>query len=97
MNKFFIKINNVGTIRFYKIKCKLQSVEFSDGTKFWYKECKLHRENGPAIEYPGGSKIWYKVGKIHREDGPAIEYADGTKEWYLEGKEYTKKEFLNLL
>ena len=27
--------------------------------KYWYKNDKLHRENGPAIEYFDGSKYWY--------------------------------------
>jgi hypothetical protein len=32
----------------------------------YYKEGKLHREDGPAIEYPNGDKIYYLKGKeIH--------------------------------
>ena len=56
------------------------------GTKEWFIEGKLHREDGPAIEWNDGDKKWYKEGKFHREDGPAIECADGSEEWYLEGK-----------
>ena len=56
------------------------------GTKFWYKEGKLHREDGPAIEYSGGSKAWYVEGEPHREDGPAIEYINGYKAWLKKGK-----------
>lgn len=48
----------------------------------WYKNNKLHRENGPAIEYSDGNKSWYKNNRLHREDGPAIEYKDGSKHWY---------------
>ena len=56
-----------------------------DGTKQWWLNGKLHREDGPAVEHADGSKEWYLNGKIHREDGPAFEGADGTKEWYLNG------------
>lgn len=52
------------------------------GTKFWYKNGRRHREDGPAVEFADGAKEWYKDGKLHREDGPAIEWANGTKVWY---------------
>jgi hypothetical protein len=58
----------------------------TNGTKSWYLDNKLHREDGPAIEYSNGSKFWYLNGKRHREDGPAIEWSNGAKEWYLDGK-----------
>lgn len=61
-------------------------VEFSDGDKFWYKEGKLHRDDGPAVEWTNGDEEWYKEGKLHREDGPAGEYQSGVKEWWLEGE-----------
>jgi len=57
-----------------------------EGTKRWFLNGKLHREDGPAVECADGSKSWCLNGKLHREDGPAIEYADGTKHWYLNGK-----------
>jgi len=56
------------------------------GTKHWYKEGKLHREDGPAVEYANGEKHWYKEGKHHRVDGPAVECANGNKRWYKEGE-----------
>ena len=57
------------------------------GTKRWYKNGKLHREDGPASEYANGDKYWYKNGKSHREDGPAVEIKNGTYfEYYLDGK-----------
>jgi len=59
---------------------------YDDGTKEWYLNGKLHREDGPAIEGVDGSKEWFLNGKPHREDGPAIEGADGTKAWFLNGK-----------
>ena len=64
----------------------------ADGTKEWYLNDKLHREDGPAIEFANGSKFWYLNGKYHREDGPAIEFANGDKSWYLNGDYVTKEE-----
>jgi hypothetical protein len=57
-----------------------------NGTKEWFLNNKLHREDGSAIEHTDGSKYWYLNGKCHREDGPAVEYPDGTNEWYLNGQ-----------
>jgi len=65
-----------------------------DGSKSWWLNDKLHREDGPAIEYASGSKFWWLNDKLHREDGPAIECADGYKAWYLNGKCLTEKEFI---
>ena len=50
---------------------------YDDGTKEWYINGKLHREDGPAIEWANGDRYWYLNGKLHREDGTAIEYDDG--------------------
>jgi antitoxin component YwqK of YwqJK toxin-antitoxin module len=66
---------------------KTYTVEVLDnGTKYWYLNGKLHREDGPAVEYSNGTKYWYLNDKQHREDGPAVEYSNGTKCWYLNGK-----------
>ena len=62
---------------------KYEVHEYSDGTKHWSLNGKLHREDGPAVEYWGGTKEWYLNDQRHREDGPAVEYWDGHKEWYL--------------
>ena len=62
---------------------------FPDGSKRWYLNAELHREDGPAIEWADGSKHWFLNGKRHREDGPAVENADGQKCWYLNGTEYS--------
>jgi hypothetical protein len=61
---------------------------YDSGTKFWYQNHNLHREDGPAVEYADGTKSWYLNGKRHREDGPAIEDANGTKYWYLNGERH---------
>ena len=72
-----------------------------NGTKYWYQNDKLHRDNGPAVIYNDGEKRWYINGKLHRENGPAIIYPDGSKKWYIkdkfikllyEGKEYDANE-----
>jgi|SRR5690606_3917925 len=56
------------------------------GTKFWYKNGKLHRDDGPAIEYASGTKSWYNNEYLHRTDGPAIEGADGHKQYWYNNK-----------
>ena len=61
-----------------KSECKVDEY----GTRSWYLNGKLHRDDGPAIEYASGHKEWYLNGKLHREDGPAIEYSYGYKAWY---------------
>ena len=64
------------------------------GTKSWYLNDKLHREDGPAVESPEGTKFWYLNGKLHREYGPAIEHTDGDKSWYLNDKRVTEEEVM---
>ena len=66
---------------------------YDNGTKYWFLNDELHREDGPAIERADGSKYWYLNDKCHREDGPAVEYADGNKAWYLNDEELTEAEF----
>jgi hypothetical protein len=70
-------------------ECDLPAVEFNDGHKTWYKEGKLHRENGPAIVYNNGDKSWYKNDLRHREDGPAVEWGEARK-YCLNGVFYPK-------
>ena len=57
--------------------------KYSNGDKSWYRNGKLHREDGPAIEYSDGDEHWYLNGERHREDGPAIERPNGDKFWFL--------------
>lgn len=61
-------------------------VEYSNGTKIWYKEGRFHREDGPAREWPNGSKEWWRNGEQHRSDGPAVEESKGTKRWMENGR-----------
>ena len=57
-----------------------------DGTKRWYLNNTVHREDGPAVEYADGTKYWFLDDILHRTDGPAVEYVNGNKLWYLDGK-----------
>tara|TARA_R110000868_G_scaffold75946_3_gene218780 strand:+ start:5775 stop:6035 length:261 start_codon:yes stop_codon:yes gene_type:complete len=70
------------------------------GSKFWYLNDSLHREDGPACEWSDGDNYWYINGKRHREDGPAIEYIDGTKRWFYHGLQIDcidNQEFLRMI
>ena len=62
-----------------------QKNKYSNGNKYWRRNNKLHRTDGPAVECSDGNKHWYFNGKLHRTDGPAIEWASGNKHWYLNG------------
>jgi len=72
-----------------KPTCKIRP----DGTKEWYLNDKLHREDGPAVLHVNGDKAWWLNGKCHREDGPAIEYTSGYKAWWLNDKLYSEPDF----
>ena len=38
----------------------LPAVEWTDGTKFWFRNGRRYRERGlPIVEYVNGSKYWY--------------------------------------
>ncbi len=59
-----------------------------DGSKRWFLNDKLHRQDGPAVEWADGSRRWYLNGLLHREDGPAMVWSDGTKFWYHNNKRH---------
>ena len=66
------------------------------GTKRYYENNRLSRDDGPACEYDNGDKVWYKNGVLHREDGPAVELTNGDKYWWLNNKCYgINNEFTN--
>jgi hypothetical protein len=75
-----------------------------NGFRF-FKNDKLHREDGHAVEYDSGAKLWYYEGKKHRIDGPAVEIPknypfDALKAWYFHGKHIScssQEEFEKLL
>ena len=60
------------------------------GTKYWYLNDKLHREDGPAIEWANGTKWWYLNGKELTE----AEFNARTKSCVVEidGKKYKLQE-----
>lgn len=82
---------------------------FKDGDKFpylerWYKDGRLHRENGPAIVYHGDREIWMQDGNYHRFDGPAIVYSqhsisfrEKSNEYWIRGKNICGYIFRNIL
>ena len=55
------------------------------GSKWWWADRTLHRDNGPSIIKTSGYQAWYNYGKWHRTDGPAIIRPDGTVDWYNYG------------
>ena len=62
------EVDKNGNRRFYNNKGQLHrlsgpAIEWSNGSKEWYKDDKRHRLDGPAIEWRNGSKAWYKDDK----------------------------------
>ena len=56
-----------------------------DGTLYWHKDGRSHRDYGPAIIYLNGRKEWLKDGFYYeREDGPSIISSTGNKEYYID-------------
>ncbi len=59
----------------------------SDGTKVWYKNDIIHRDDDlPSIEYANGAKCWHQNGQLHRIGKPAMIQDDGIQYWYKFGK-----------
>ena len=50
----------------FKVSYKVRV--FDNGTKYWYFEGQLHREDGPAAEYADGTKYWFLEGKVMTEE-----------------------------
>lgn len=68
------------------------------GNVFYYKNNKLHRENGPAVFHvKTGDYFYFYDNVLHRIDGPAVIYGHGKKEWYLNGKKYSTKDFKRIV
>lgn len=62
---------------------------FHNGTIAWYKNNRLHKEDGPAVVNPSkGERIWYQNGLMHNENGPAYENDLGTKVWLINAKRH---------
>jgi len=58
------------------------SITYPNGTKEWYRDGILHREDGPAVEYSNGDQEWWWLGQKHRFGGPAVILKN--KEYYYE-------------
>jgi hypothetical protein len=54
-----------------------------EGDKFYYKNDKFHREDGPAIQYVDSGEEWHYEGKAHRIGGPAITRITHDKDCYI--------------
>lgn len=59
--------------------------QFDDGSREWWADGNLHREDGPAVEHADGTEIWYLNGLRHRTDGPAVTSKNGASAWYYMG------------
>ena len=46
-----------------KIELVQGALEDPDRSKYWFKDGKKHREDGPAVEKADGTKKWYLNGK----------------------------------
>lgn len=58
---------------------------YKDGSRFWYLNNEIHREDGPARIGRDGTQFWYRCGNLHRDDGPAVIYSNGSEAWYSLG------------
>ena len=50
-------------------------IEWANGDKFWYFNCKLHRVDGPAVEWVDGDKFYYINGKEVSKEAQEVLYA----------------------
>jgi len=54
----------------------------------YYRNGKLHRDDGPAVIRPDGTQEWYKEGKLYIENRPTIIYKYGSENSYNNNKLY---------
>ena len=84
-------VNNSDEILFQWVKKrvgKYYCFEFPRGSKWWYKDTQIHRDDGPARITVNGTKHWFQDGQLHRDKFPAVIYTDGTKEWWQKGRRH---------
>ena len=83
-------------IKQLRIKAQLDGqdgrVEKPFGT-VWYKNNKIHREDGPAIEANNGNKSWLQNGILHNLNGPSMIQSDGTTKYHIWGLEYKREDW----
>ena len=69
----------------------------------YYKNGKIHREDGPAIICDDGINFWFLNGLCHRESAPAKNYNECSKYWcyknkcYGENSEFTNTSWLDFI
>ena len=55
-------------------------IVYSNGTKFWYQNDRLHRTDGPAIEYPNGSiEYWLNDDQYSYDEFTLIAFTNKVK------------------
>jgi hypothetical protein len=64
-----------------------------NGNQWWWKDSRLHRDDGPAIIYCDGTKYWYKNGCRHRENGPAVIRPNAEDLFFIHDISLTKEEW----
>lgn len=71
------------------------AVIYADGTQWWYREGKIHRDGGPAVRLANGVEEWWQDNQRHRDGAPAVIYPAtpvvaaslrGVKQWWTRGK-----------
>ena len=70
---------------------KKNGMVINSETTTYYKNGKIHREDGPAIEWRNGNTHWLLNDRLHRTDGPAIDLVETelectVKKWSINGK-----------
>ena len=65
-----------------------KEVDVKGNVRYFNKNNKFHRKDGPAVIYSNGTQMWFKNGKLHRKNEPAIIWASGDKSWYMNGKKH---------
>jgi len=68
------------------------ALEWADGTKAWYRNGQLHRDDGPAFYAVDGYKAWWRNGQRHRDEGSAVERSNGSNEYWRNGVQYWPSE-----
>jgi hypothetical protein len=65
-------------------------IKYANGSKLWYLNDRIHREDGPAYEGVDGEIQWFLNGKEYKED-------DYWREIFKRGLITEKELFLKLL
>ena len=67
-----VEINHIDSLSIYQSLIfnidEENKIQYSNGSKFWRRNYKRHRTDGPAIEKSDGSKYWYLNGKRYSEE-----------------------------